>query len=143
VSPGTVCRIRYDLSHARDILPPGTGGDRGAWGVSLVFVRDRLLRATRRVSIPPGRGQFSGASSGVAVSADGLSASDAQIPAGVGDDHSLDDKGELSGNGRWVAFASLGGSVVAGDTNGTSDVFLRGPLNYAELPAPGWTSPLS
>jgi Tol biopolymer transport system component len=35
---------------------------------------------------------------------------------------------EISGDGRFVAFDSLGAGLVAGDTNRTLDVFVRGPL---------------
>lgn len=35
----------------------------------------------------------------------------------------------LSGNGRYVAFNSIDPNAVPGDTNGTIDVFLRGPLS--------------
>ncbi|HEY0697989.1 MAG TPA: hypothetical protein VGD43_09280, partial [Micromonospora sp.] len=31
----------------------------------------------------------------------------------------------LSADGRWLAFTSDGGNLVAGDTNGAADVFLR------------------
>ncbi|MGZ4148275.1 MAG: hypothetical protein ACXVPL_11290 [Actinomycetota bacterium] len=60
-----------------------------------------------------------------------LSATGAQIAAGVpgfGGDKARY-TGALSGDGRWAAFDSQGGSVVAGDTNGIVDVFLRGPLS--------------
>ncbi len=34
----------------------------------------------------------------------------------------------FSGDGRWAAFESLSSNLVAGDTNGALDVFVRGPL---------------
>ena len=34
----------------------------------------------------------------------------------------------ISGDGRWVAWATEGSTLVDGDSNGVSDVFLRGPL---------------
>jgi hypothetical protein len=34
----------------------------------------------------------------------------------------------LSGDGRFVAFSSTATNLVAGDSNGVQDVFLRGPL---------------
>lgn len=60
-----------------------------------------------------------------------VSATGAQIAAGIpgfGGDKAWY-TGALSGDGRWAAFDSQGGSVVAGDANGTVDVFLRGPLS--------------
>ena len=57
-----------------------------------------------------------------------LSSSGAQIGAGTAIDPFTWNGGEISGDGRWAAFASGGGSIVPGDTNATVDVFLRGPL---------------
>jgi Tol biopolymer transport system component len=34
----------------------------------------------------------------------------------------------LSADGRFAAFASRASNLVAGDTNGNNDVFVRGPL---------------
>jgi len=65
-----------------------------------VFVRDRKLHKTRIVSV---------SSSGQQGNHDSYS------PA-------------ISAHGRYVAFASYGSNLVAGDTNGSSDVFVRGPL---------------
>jgi hypothetical protein len=41
----------------------------------------------------------------------------------VADEYS--EEPDISGNGRWVAFTSLASNLVAGDTNGRSDVFRR------------------
>jgi Tol biopolymer transport system component len=60
-----------------------------------VFVRDRARQLTQRVSV--GGGQANGSSSDAAISA----------------------------NGRFVAFTSAATNLVAGDTNGTNDVFVR------------------
>ncbi len=66
-------------------------------GVADVFVHDRRLRKTMRVSVDS---------------------------AGVqGNGSSFD--ATLSANGRFVAFASEASNLVAGDTNGTSDVFVH------------------
>ncbi len=62
-----------------------------------VFLRDRLAGATERVSVATGGGQANGDSFTPAISADG----------------------------RYVAFHSLASNLVAGDTNDTSDVFVR------------------
>ena len=62
-----------------------------------VFVRDRKLHKTRRVSVSSSGRQGYGASFNVAISADG----------------------------RYVAFSSLAPNLVAGDVNKHSDVFVR------------------
>jgi len=73
------------------IVPDDTNATRD------VFVRDRLLGITQRVSVSSAGQQGNGASSYPAISADG----------------------------RFVAFSSWASNLVAGDTNGTDDVFLR------------------
>jgi len=60
-----------------------------------VFVRDRVAKTTERVSVSNGGAQANG----------------------------LD--GTISANGRFIAFLSDAANVVAGDTNKTSDVFVR------------------
>jgi Tol biopolymer transport system component len=66
-------------------------------GTSDVFVRDRVAQVTRRISVGPGGQQANGGSHSPAISADG----------------------------RFVAFVSRASNLVAGDTNGASDVFVR------------------
>jgi Tol biopolymer transport system component len=66
-------------------------------GVADVFVRDRAARTTRRVSVRSGGRQANGPSS----------------------------ESSLSRDGRFVVFQSVASGLVAGDTNGTSDVFVR------------------
>jgi hypothetical protein len=61
------------------------------------FVRDRLMGITERVSI---------STNGVQGDADSFNA-------------------QISGDGRYVAFESRASTLVAGDTNGTYDIFLR------------------
>jgi len=63
-----------------------------------IFVRDRVLHTTRRVSVGDGGQQANAESLGPAV---------------------------ISGNGRYVAFASLADNLIAGDANGITDVFIR------------------
>lgn len=65
-----------------------------------VFVRDRLLGRTTRVSVGATGRQGGAASAHAAV----------------------------SGDGRSVAFQSEAANLVAGDTNASLDVFVRGPL---------------
>ncbi|MFI2618386.1 RICIN domain-containing protein [Streptomyces sp. NPDC018584] len=66
-------------------------------GVADVFVRDRETGATHRVS-----------SSGSGIEADGLCTSPS-----------------VSGDGRFVAFASAAANLIGGDTNARPDVFVR------------------
>jgi len=66
-------------------------------GVSDVFVRDRTLHKTSRVSVSTSGVQGNGDSTNPSISADG----------------------------RFVAFQSLATNLGAGDTNGSSDVFVR------------------
>ncbi|HEY2868776.1 MAG TPA: hypothetical protein VGJ11_04670 [Gaiellales bacterium] len=63
-----------------------------------IFVRDRVLHTTRRVSVGDAGQQADAESLAPAV---------------------------ISGNGRYVAFASLADDLVSGDTNGITDVFIR------------------
>ena len=66
-------------------------------GVTDVFVRDVVTKAVDRVSVPMAGGQSNGQSALPAISADG----------------------------RYVAFHSTATNLVAADSNGTSDVFVR------------------
>jgi Tol biopolymer transport system component len=68
-------------------------------GASDVFLRDRLAGVTRRVSVGA-VGQANGDSAEPSISADG----------------------------RFVAFSSQASNLVPGDTNGTSDIFVRDML---------------
>jgi Tol biopolymer transport system component len=70
-------------------------------GVSDIFLRDRLSGVTERVSL-----------SSAGVQANGVS-----------------DRPSISADGRYVAFSSSASNLVAGDTNGVTDVFLRDRLN--------------
>jgi hypothetical protein len=65
-------------------------------GVSDVFVRDRVTGSVERVSVGSESPQFGGG----------------EVPA-------------LSADGRFVAFHSVAGDLVTGDTNGAFDVFVR------------------
>lgn len=78
-------------SAASNLVPGDTNG------VSDVFVRDRMLNSTTRVSVGAGGAQASSGSDG----------------------------GRVSSDGRYVAFRSGASDLVPGDTNGASDVFVR------------------
>src|SRR6188508_1225456 len=69
-------------------------------GLSDVFVRDRQNGTTERVSVSSNGAQADSSSGHAAISADG----------------------------RWVAFYSYATNLVAGDTNGYADVFVRDRL---------------
>jgi Tol biopolymer transport system component len=66
-------------------------------GMKDVFVRDRLMGSTTRVSV-----------SSVGVQSDGISY-----------------RPYISGDGRYVAFGSTATNLVVGDSNGTADVFVH------------------
>lgn len=73
-----------------------TGDTNGQWDV---FVHDRQLRKTVRVSVSSAGGQ--------------------------GNNTSGESGASVSGNGRYVVFGSYASNLVSGDTNGGSDVFIR------------------
>jgi Tol biopolymer transport system component len=119
-----------------------------------VFVRDRVTDTTQRVSVGPGRTQLGAYSYQSAISSGGrwvTFMSDAD-PVGVGPtlwgqlyrhDRSSGEtvlvsadpagrpangqviQSRLSPDGRYVAFESEATNLIAGDTNGVQDIFLR------------------
>ncbi|NJC70769.1 hypothetical protein HC031_13740 [Planosporangium thailandense] len=124
-------------------------------GTGDIFVRDRVAGTTTRVSVATGGRQANGTSRGVSISADGRYVafmSDASNLV-AGDTNKTDDvfvrdrvagtttrvsvangggqaNGQsyypkISADGRYVAFASFASNLVTGDTNKTSDVFVR------------------
>ena len=78
-------------SSASNLVPGDTNGSED------VFVRDRKLGTTRRVSVSSTEAQGNG---------------DSWAPA-------------ISSDGRYVAFSSSASNLVPGDTNGSYDVFVR------------------
>ena len=82
-------------SSASNLVADDTNG--GPFNLADIFVRDRMLGVTVRVNV---------ASSGTQAN-DGS----AQV--------------DISGDGRFVTFDSFASNLVAGDTNGVLDVFLR------------------
>ncbi|HEY3267722.1 MAG TPA: DUF642 domain-containing protein [Armatimonadota bacterium] len=120
-----------------------------------VFVRDRLLGVTECVSTSVSGGAANGDSAECSISADGrvvafrsdasnLAAGDTNAvadifvrdrAAGTTERVSVSSAGAqanggsgrpyLSGDGRFVVFTSLAANLVAGDTNGLRDVFVR------------------
>jgi Tol biopolymer transport system component len=139
-------------SEATDLVPHDTNA------MPDVFVRDRLMNVTERVSVATGGGEGDNYSYGGAVSAGGrfvafASAADDLV---TGDDNRAEDvfvrdraagvtervsvgpggrqgNGKsflpsISGDGRFVAFASEASDLVAHDGNGLRDVFVRDRL---------------
>ena len=123
-----------------------------------LFVRDRVVGATVRVSVDPSGAQANGASSTSSITADGrylafqstatnLVAGDTNgsmdvfvrdLTNGITERMSVDSSGgegnagssgaDISTDGRYVAFRSSASNLVPGDTNGKSDVFIRDRL---------------
>jgi Tol biopolymer transport system component len=136
-------------SFASNLVPGDTNG------TGDVFVRNRQTGATRRVSVGLGGAQGNGFSGNAAISADGrfvafqssatnlvpggtngqpqVFVRDRQAgttwmvsvgPGGVQGDESSGAPA-LSADGRFIAFESFARNLVSGDTNFTSDVFIR------------------
>jgi Tol biopolymer transport system component len=123
-----------------------------------VFIRDRLTRKTKRVSIRSGGGQANAWSFDPTISKNGryiAFSSDASnivrndtnrktdgfvrdrltkkvrkvsVPAGGGQARGKSDDMAISGDGRFVAFESLAPNLVNRDTNKKKDIFRRGRL---------------
>lgn len=124
-------------------------------GATDVFVRDRTAGTTTRVSVATGGAQASGYSDGPTISADGRYVafySDAanlvsgdtnatsdvfvrdrtagttirvSVTSGGTQGNSYSDEPSISSSGRYVAFRSSATNLVAGDTNGSEDLFIR------------------
>jgi Tol biopolymer transport system component len=137
------------FSHATNLVTGDTNG------VSDVFVRDRRSRTTERVSVATGGAQANSDSYSCCISADGrfvafssnatnLVAGDTNMASdvfvrdrlnGTTERVSVDSAGaqadggaavtSISADGRFVAFYSSATNLVAGDTNGVDDVFVR------------------
>lgn len=133
------------------------GGD--ANGVTDIFLNDRTSGTTSRVSVATGGGEANGASTAPSISGDGryvaftsdadnLVTDDANAYSdvfihdtltGVTERISTSTAGDngnlpagapsMSWNGRFVAFYSLANNLVAGDTNGWWDVFVKDRSN--------------
>jgi Tol biopolymer transport system component len=140
--------VAFD-SYADNLVP----GD--ANGLSDVFVRDRRTGVTERISVGPGGRQTTQDSGQAVISADGRyvayeSWAPNLVPGDTNDGYdvfvydrvshtqervSVDSAGHqangasfaptISADGRFVAFDSVATDLVAGDTNGKYDVFLR------------------
>ena len=137
------------ISEASNLVPGDTNGERD------VFVRDRETGTTELVSVSSSGTQANLGSIQPAVSGDGryvayISAATNLVPGETDDrpDVFVRDRqagttelvsvsssethgnqgglsAALSGDGRYVAFASHSSNLVAGDTNGLADVFVR------------------
>lgn len=78
-----------------------------------VFVHDVLTEQTARVSVSPSGGQGNGPSGGFLINNGGRSSYESFA---------------ISPDGGSIAFDSIATNLVAGDANGDSDVFVRGPI---------------
>jgi Tol biopolymer transport system component len=124
-------------------------------GVYDVFLRDRQTGTTERVSVATGGAQGNGASVNPVVSSDGryVAFSSSATNLVAGDTNGVDDifvrdrqtgttervsvatggaqgtggcdQPSISADGRFVAFWSAAPNLVAGDTNGIRDIFVR------------------
>ncbi len=128
-----------------------------------VFAREVFGTDIERVSVAPDETQADGASSSASVSNDGRYVTfvcDCSLAGGVASDSNtyrrdrvsgttvlvnvrngggVPDNGSgtsaMSGDGRWVAFASNATNIVTGDTNGQYDVFVRDMTSNAVIRA--------
>jgi Tol biopolymer transport system component len=146
--------VAFD-SGATNLVPGDTNG------VSDVFVHDRQTGQTRRVSVDSAGGQGNAYSAARSISADGryvaFSSNASNLVSGdingvldvfvrdrlmgttelvsissAGVQGTLpSSSGYLSADGRYVAFVSDSSNLVAGDTNGCGDVFVRDRQNQA------------
>lgn len=124
-------------------------------GLSDVFVRSTAAGSTQRVTVTPDGGDANGFAEDPAISADGdhvvfwspasnLVVGDANgvrdiflrdlstgttelvsVSSGEAQATSDSEWADVSADGRYVVFTSTASNLVAGDTNGTRDVFLR------------------
>jgi Tol biopolymer transport system component len=147
------------FSDANNLVPGDTNG------TSDVFLRDRTMGVTTRLSVGPGGAQAGGPSRYPVVSADGgvigfqsdatnlvpgdaNGATDiflyhmvgqvidrASVADNGGEGNAASTSASLNSNGSVVAFQSNASNLVASDTNGATDIFARG-----KSAAPGATS---
>jgi Tol biopolymer transport system component len=136
-------------SFASNLVPSDTNGCYD------VFVRDRVLGTTERVSVDSSGAQGNNWSANPSISADGryvafssqasnLVANDSNgapdifirdrqlgtterlsVDSSGAQSDSTSDYPSISADGRYVAFASHATNLVAGDTNGIEDIFVR------------------
>jgi Tol biopolymer transport system component len=126
----------------------------GGPGRPNIFVRDRLMGVTRRVSADADYAPNGGGSASPSINADGRYVAFISLASqlAAGDNNGVSDvfvydwqaavtllvseakiasdtaggqSPVLSADGRYVAFESLASSLVAGDTNRTDDIFVR------------------
>jgi Tol biopolymer transport system component len=135
-------------------LVPGDTND-----ASDIFVRDTLTNTTTRVSVDSAGNQANSISGEPSISANGRfvafsSLASNLVPGDTNDKfdtfvrdtltntttrvsvdsasnqaNSISTEPSISANGRFVAFSSLASNLVPGDTNNTSDIFVRDTLN--------------
>ena len=146
-------RFALLVSDASNLVPSDTNA------APDVFLRDRRLSLTRRISVGAGGVQADGGSFGADMSANGrfvtfeshatnLVGSDTNghhdiflrdqrtgtttlVSIGRGGQPADDDSlyPAISADGRYVSFSSLASNLVSGDTNGQADIFLYDRLS--------------
>jgi len=124
-------------------------------GESDIFLRDLVLQTTVRVSVDSAGGQVANASNEPAISGDGryvvwyshastfvagdtngltdvfmrdtvdLVTTRISVDTAEGNPNSASFHPDISNNGRWISFESFASDLVASDTNGLLDVFVR------------------
>ncbi len=137
------------LSGASNLVPGDTNNNVD------IFVRDRLTGTTERMSVASDGTQGNGDSSGATMSADGryvafFSGASNLVPGDTNDNvdifvrdrqtgtterinvasdgtqaNDYSQVAAISADGRYVAFESMAGNLVPGDTNGDYDIFVR------------------
>ena len=152
MNPAISANGRYVAFHsgASNLVPGDDTND-----ANDIFVRDRVAKVTRRVSLGPGGLQANSASRSAAVSADGRyvvfrSYASNLVPDDTNDAYDIFVRDRMAGvtervsvglgglqanneslgvaisaHGRYVAFDSWASNLVPDDTNGDGDVFLR------------------
>ncbi|PKB77861.1 MAG: hypothetical protein BZY88_20580 [SAR202 cluster bacterium Io17-Chloro-G9] len=150
-------------SQASNLVGQDTNGSRD------IFVHDREMGITRRVSLSSGGAQGNGSSGQPAISADGhfvaffsiatnLAPGDTNgtgdvflhelatgltrrvsVASGGAQGNGFSDGPSISGDGRYVAFESSASNLVAGDNNNNTDVFVHDSLDGSTIGA--WANP--
>jgi len=159
---GRYIALFSELAGSMSCQPPGYGTGEGYEGCSDVFVHDRQMGVTERVSVSSSGSLGNGHSQAPSISSDGRyvafdSYASNLMPddtrdrdifvhdrqTGVTEQVSVDSAGNqanndsyypaISGDGRYVAFGSIASNLVLDDTNDVQDIFVH---DRGEAPAP-------
>jgi Tol biopolymer transport system component len=118
IQPSLSAQGRYVafVSFASNLVPGDTNG------VPDVFVRDRQMGTTERVSVDTPGNQANGTCIQPTITADGMNI---HMPDSGNQANNGSIEPSISADGRYVAFVSFASNLVPGDTNGVPDVFVR------------------